>query len=88
MEVDNTGKRLYYGSLWSQTIRYIDLETNESKFYVGAPYGMSDDVSIGPDNQIAWTQLIGNGTTNGSGTDFRINGSVTNIYFKGSTLIS
>ena len=26
-------------------------------------------------------------TTNGSGSDFRINGSVTNIYFKGSTLI-
>ena len=48
---------LYVGSVFSQTIYRIDVDTGEVTTAVGPPHGEADDIAFGPDGTMVWTAM-------------------------------
>ncbi len=56
MDFDPSG-RLYAADLIGMTVHRIDVKTGASEVVVGPPYGGADDVKVGPDGTVVWTNL-------------------------------
>jgi sugar lactone lactonase YvrE len=56
----NFGKdgKLYAGSVIGPGVYRIDVRTGSLEEVIGAPFGESDDVAMGPDGTLVWTALI------------------------------
>ena len=48
---------LYAGSVISQSLFRIDIESGAVETFVGPPEGMADDLAIGPDGTFVWTAI-------------------------------
>ena len=56
---------LLIANLWSNKMFSVDKKSKKISVYVDIYEGQSDDIAIGPNNEIAWTQLFGNGNEAG-----------------------
>jgi sugar lactone lactonase YvrE len=54
---DSKGQ-LYAGSVLGQSVFRVDPETGAVERLVGWPEGQADDLEVGPDNNLVWTNII------------------------------
>ena len=57
LAIDGKG-RLLAGSVVGNAIWEVDRATGESKVLVGGPEGQADDIAIGPNGEMAWTNYL------------------------------
>ena len=57
LAVDRSG-RLLAGSVVGSSIWQVDRTTGAAKVLIGAPEGQADDIAIGPNGEMAWTNYL------------------------------
>ena len=57
LAIDQKG-RLLAGSVLGNTLWEVDRKTGAAKILIDAPEGQSDDIAIGPQGEMAWTNYL------------------------------
>lgn len=57
LAVDAKG-RLLAGSVLGSSLWEVDRKTGAAKILVGAPEGQADDIAVGPNGELAWTNYL------------------------------
>ncbi|CAN7221787.1 hypothetical protein LJR230_000690 [Trinickia sp. LjRoot230] len=57
LAVDKAG-RLLAGSVLGNAIWQVDRRTGAAKVFIGGPQGQADDIAVGPNGELAWTNFL------------------------------